>query len=316
MELVLPLSTITRKHVQIAGGKGASLGEMLSAGIHVPPGFVITSTCFQNFLEETGLLGRIQELICTTSLHDHEALAQTSEEIRGLITEAPVPDVIFEAIDTAFSQLGSDYVAVRSSATAEDGAHASWAGELESYLNTSQEDLHTKIKLCWASLFTPRALLYQATCDPEHTQVQVAIVVQKMIESEVSGIAFSVHPISENTDHMVLEAGYGLGEAIVSGAVTPDTYVVSKSSEELVTEYVGNQSRQLVMGDHGGNIWVEVAEELRSQPKLRPDQIHELAQLILRIERHYGFPCDVEWALQDDSLYVVQSRPITTLHHR
>jgi pyruvate,water dikinase len=223
-----------------------------------------------------------------------------------------MPEDIKQVILADFTTLNAQYVAVRSSATAEDGADASWAGELDSFLNTTQDSLLTNVQRCWASLFTPRAIVYRFEKGFSKSKVSVAVVVQKMINAEVSGIAFSVHPVTEDPNQLIIEAGLGLGEAIVSGSVTPDNFVVQKSDWQIVDSYISEQTRKLIRVDGGGNEWVEVGAAASLQ-KLPQEKVLELAKLVAHIEQHYGFPCDIEWAVEAGEIFIVQSRPITTL---
>lgn len=284
-------SEISKTDVEIAGGKGASLGEMASAGFPVPPGFVVLTNAFEAFLEAMS------------------PLEETPEKIRASILSSEMPLEIASEIERAFDKLGAEFVAVRSSATAEDGAEAAWAGQLETYLNTVREDLMTNVKKCWASLFTLRAIAYGKEMQQgSGGSNRVAVVVQRMVQSEVSGVAFSVHPVTQDRSQLVIEAGWGLGEAIVSGSITPDSYVVDKADGRIMDANVSEQERMI--GEHG---WEKVPAEKRASQKLSNNQIVELSKLVVRIENHYGFPVDVEWALEGDKFYITQSRPITTL---
>lgn len=223
-----PFSELTRNDAGTAGGKGASLGEMTRAGIPVPPGFVILTNAFEHFLDVTDLR---QEVEANLSQVDHTAVhtaERASEQIQTLIMGAEMPSEIQEEIEQVFKELAAPFVAVRSSATAEDGAENAWAGQLDSFLNTTEATLLENVKRCWASLFTPRAIFYRIEKGLKDSHVSVAVVVQKMVESESSGIAFSVHPVTEDPNQLIIEAGWGLGEAIVSGSITPDSYVVEK----------------------------------------------------------------------------------------
>jgi phosphoenolpyruvate synthase/pyruvate phosphate dikinase len=224
-----------------------------------------------------------------------------------------MPEDIAREIRESFVALDARYVAVRSSATAEDSASAAWAGQLDSYLNTTEETLLTNVQRCWASLFTPRAIFYRFEKELHKQKISVAVVVQRMVESEVSGIAFSVHPVTEDRNQLIIEAGYGLGEAIVSGAITPDSYVVEKNPRRIVDINVNTQTRALYRAATGGNEWRDIPEPKASSQVLTEPQILELAELIIQIENHYGFPCDIEWAFERGVFYIVQSRPITTL---
>lgn len=312
MELVRDFKKLDKSNVDLAGGKGASLGEMTKAKIPVPPGFVVLATSFDRFLEETDLGVEVDAIINKVNHEDINSVEQASLEIRDLIADADMPEDIAKEIKKEFSKLDAKYVAVRSSATAEDSSIASWAGELESYLNTTEDDLLDKVKKCWSSLFTPRAIFYRFEKKLHKTKVSVAVVVQKMVQSEVSGITFTVHPVTEDKDQMVIEAGWGLGEAIVSGMVTPDAYVIDKKDFSLMDINVSDQEKYIIKTAKG-NKFTDVAASKREEQKLSGAKIIELAKICANIEQHYKFPCDIEWALEKDKFYIVQSRPITTL---
>lgn len=229
-----------------------------------------------------------------------------------------------------FKKLKAKYVAVRSSATAEDSAVASWAGELETFLNTTEKNIPENVKKCWSSLFTQRALFYafeKQVFTKKHQQkiragtskmkdsypVSVAVVVQKMVQSEISGVCFTVHPVTQDKNQMVIEAGYGLGEAIVSGQITPDTYVIDKRDWSLADINFSEQSRMIVKKKGEGVEWKPVAKKIKNRQKLAGKQIIELAKLCDRLEKQYRHPQDVEWALEKGKFFITQSRPITTL---
>jgi len=306
-------SQITKKDVAEAGGKGASLGEMTGAGIPVPPGCVILATAFSRFLEETDLTQEVQAMVDKVNYKDVNSVDGASAEIRALILKAKMPKDLQRDIVADFKKMKAKFVAVRSSATAEDSSSASWAGELETYLNTTEKTLLLNVKKCWSSLFTPRAIFYRHEKKLLKTKVSVAVVIQEMVDSEISGIAFTVHPVTRDKNQMIIEAGYGLGEAIVSGSITPDAYVLDKRDYSLIDVNIANQERQIKKGAGGGTRWVPVASALREKQKLTGRQIVELAKICRGIEQHYKFPCDIEWAYKQGKFYITQSRPITTL---
>ncbi len=316
MTLIKPFGEISKNDAAIAGGKGASLGEMTQAGIQVPPGFVVLSSSFDRFLEETDLLAEIDTALHTVNREEMHTVEQASQKIQQMILGAKMPDDIARDIEKNFKELGAEYVAVRSSATAEDSASAAWAGQLDSYLNTTKETLLTNVQRCWTSLFTPRAIFYRFEKNLHTQKISVAVVVQKMVASEVSGIAFSVHPVTEDYNQLIIEAGFGLGEAIVSGQVTPDSYVVEKAPRRIIDTNVSSQTRALYRASGGGNEWKDIPEPRASSQVLTEKQVLELSELILKIENHYGFPCDIEWAFEGSTFYIVQSRPITTLSQK
>ena len=317
------LKEINKDNVLEAGGKGASLGEMIKAGISVPPGFVVLAQAFDRFLEETDLKQEIDARLKQVNPDDINSVDKTSSIIRDVIHDTHMPDDLAKEILKSFDKLGGKYVAVRSSATAEDGAIASWAGELDTFLNITRDNVVEKVKQCWSSLFTPRAIFYRYEKNLNDQNVSVGVVVQKMVQSEVSGVAFTVHPVTEDRDQMIIEAGFGLGEAIVSGQITPDNYVVSKLEMSILDVNVGNQSKMLKINRPAEgtgldlstqNEWIDLDEVEGGKQKLTGKQIIEVAEMCKRIEAHYGFPCDIEWAIDSNGeLYITQSRPITTL---
>ncbi len=312
MEITRDFEKISKNDSDSAGGKGASLGEMTQAGIPVPDGFVILSTAFNDFLRKTDLT---QEIDAIFEKIDHKAVhtvEDASEKIRGLIESKEIPEEISGEIKDKFKSLNSEFVAVRSSATAEDGSEHAWAGQLESYLNTTEENLLENVRKCWSSLFTPRAIFYRFEKSLHGTEISVAVAVQKMVQSEISGIAFSVHPITEDPNQLIIEAGYGLGEAIVSGSITPDSYVVEKEPRGIIDKNISEQKKAIVKAGRDNN-WVMIDKEKRGAQKISDEKILELSELVIKIEKHYGFPCDIEWAFEKDKFYIVQSRPITTL---
>lgn len=312
MDLIRNFKKLDKNDVDLAGGKGASLGEMTKASIPVPAGFVILADAFERFLKETDIDVEIDSIIKKVKHNDINSVETASEKIRAIIDNAKMPTDIAKAIKADFKKLNAKYVAVRSSATAEDSSSASWAGELESYLNTTDKDLLAKVKKCWSSLFTPRAIFYRFEKKLHNTKVSVAVVVQKMVQSKVSGIAFTVHPVTEDKNQMIIEAGWGLGEAIVSGMITPDAYVVHKTYFSIIDINIANQAKQIIKTPRG-NKFVAVAVNQREVQKLSGSQIVALAKICANIEKHYGFACDIEWALENKKFYIVQSRPITTL---
>ena len=308
-----PFSKLTNRDVMVAGGKGASLGEMTKAKIPVPPGFVIVANAFDRFLEETDLGVEIKAVLEEeVNIKDTNSVEDASEKIRDMIHDVKFPKDIGDEAMKEFKRLKAKLVAVRSSATAEDSSIASWAGELESYLNTTDKTLLKNIRSCWSSLFTPRAIFYRYENKLDRTRVSVAVVVQKMIQSDISGICFTVHPITKDKNQMVIEAGYGLGEAIVSGSITPDTYIIDKRDFSILDINISEQQKKIVKAK-SGNKWVAVKKGDQDQQKLPGKKIVELAKLSAKIEKHYKKPQDIEWAMVKNKLYIVQSRPITTL---
>lgn len=304
---------LTKKDIDIAGGKGASLGEMTQTGIPVPSGFVILASAFERYLEEIDLGVAIDAELEKINFQDTNSVDRASNVIRDLIHDQVIPPDISTEILKQFKRLKSKYVAIRSSATAEDSSVASWAGELESYLDTTQNTLTDNIMRCWSSLFTPRALFYRHEKKLFETKVSVAVVVQQMVQSEVSGICFTVHPVTQDHDQMIIEAGWGLGEAIVSGQITPDSYVLDKRDLSLSDINISKQEMMIVRKSPTGVQKTKVPSAKQEQQKLEGKYIIELAKICMNIEKHYGCPQDIEWAFLKNKFFVVQSRPITTL---
>ncbi len=329
MEIVRELNKLGKGDAGIAGGKGAALGEMTQAGFAVPPGFVLLSSAFERFLEETDLNVEIDSILHKVDHKEIHTVDRASEEIQALILRAGISKDIEAEIKKHFKKLGAKFVAVRSSATAEDSSSAAWAGQLDSFLNTTEKTLIPNVLCCFASLFTPRAIFYRfelfdknRTADKrglktrihaDMEKISVAVVIQKMVESEVSGIAFSVHPVTEDRNQLIIEAGFGLGEAIVSGQITPDSFVVEKIPRRIIDKNISEQERGLFKKENGGNVWENIPAVKGATQKLSDSQILQLSELVLKIETHYGFPCDIEWAFAEGKFYITQSRPITTL---
>lgn len=307
-----PFSELSKTDVDVAGGKGASLGEMTQAGIPVPPGFVVLAPAFDRFLAESDLTQEVAAQLAKVNYDDVSSVDRASRVIHDLIHDAKMPSDLAQEITASFKNLGAELVAVRSSATAEDSSVASWAGELESYLNTTEATLFDNVKKCWASLFTPRAIVYRNEKGMLDTHVSVAVVVQKMVQSEVAGITFTVHPVTKDTNQMIIEACWGLGEFIVGGRVTPDSYVLDKREGTLIDINISEQEMMLVRGANG-NEEVTVPSDKKEKQKLDAAQIRGLGDICTSIEKHYGFPCDIEWGMEGGRFFVVQSRPITTL---
>jgi len=310
---IKPFKQISKKDVPEAGGKGASLGEMTQAGIPVPPGFVVLANAFDRFTAETGLNEEIKARLEAVNPEDVNSVEKASVVLRDVIHDTAMPKDLSNEILAAYDKLGAEFVAVRSSATAEDSLVASWAGELETYLNTPRKNVTEKVKQCWSSLFTPRAIFYRHEKNLIDHYVSVAVVVQKMVQSEISGVAFSVHPVTEDRNQIIIEAGFGLGEAIVSGQITPDSYVVDKTNWTILDINIAEQEKMMVKKAGAGNVWKPVIKTKKEAQKLSGKQIIDLAKMIVKIEKHYNFPCDIEWAMNKGKFYITQSRPITTL---
>ncbi|QLD86452.1 phosphoenolpyruvate synthase [Natronomonas halophila] len=311
---VLWLDEIGADDLGAVGGKGASLGEMTAAGLPVPPGFVVTAQTYRTFIEETGIDDELFEAVDVDS-DDSEALAEAEARAKELILETELPKPVREDILASYDELddGKAFVAVRSSATAEDLPDASFAGQQETFLNITREDLIDRVKHCWASLFTQRAIYYRNEQGFEHDVVDIAVVVQKMVAADKSGVMFTSHP-STGEPKIIIEAAWGLGEAVVSGSVSPDNYVVDRETGEMLETTVADKKVQMVKDEATGEtVERDVPEDKRHEQVLDRNEIEELIDLGERAEDHYDEPQDIEWAIADGDVYMLQSRPITTI---
>lgn len=309
---IYQLSDLNSSHVSIAGGKGASLGELMQADAPVPPGFVVTSAAFEEFFST----GDVKQYVIDSiqSLNTGEInLTQANQRILSRLNDVEIPGEIIDAVHEAISQSGLSRVSVRSSATCEDSATSAWAGQLDTFLNVSTDNIIENIRHCWLSLFSETALTYGATHGYGSGEIAVAVVVQQMVDSEISGIGFSVHPVTQEPDIQLIEACLGLGEAIVSGRIIPDQYVVERGSNKIIESIIGNQNEALLIGDGNSDIdWRTLGEE-GTQQKISNQQVSEYASILSRLQDHFGHPVDTEWAIQDGAFQVLQARPITTL---
>ncbi|MFL0267426.1 phosphoenolpyruvate synthase [Candidatus Clostridium radicumherbarum] len=301
-----------KKDLLLVGGKGANLGEMTCAGFPVPYGFCVTTESYKEFIEYNNLLEFIALVIKDASL---ENINQIGEKIREKIKQSVIPKHIEKEIIKSINKTGADnYYAVRSSATAEDLAFASFAGQQDTYLNIKGEkELLDSVENCWASLFTNRAIIYRIQNKIEHEKVHMSVVVQKMVLPDVSGIMFTADPISGSRKIISIDASFGLGEALVSGLVSPDIYKYNKSSSQIENKTIAEKRIAIIPVEGGGTKKVELTAEKAISQVLQDSQIKSLAELGMAIEKHYGSPQDIEWCLENGKLYIVQSRAITSL---
>lgn len=317
--LVLPFSQIDKEDIPLVGGKGANLGEMAGAGFPIPAGFCVTAEAYRKLISENDLEPKIRILLADLNVENTKKLNEAARKIQNLILRADIPDDIITQVFSLYRHLKpgskSPLVAVRSSATAEDLPDASFAGQQETYLNIKGEaNVIQAVRLAWASLFGARAIYYRATKGFDHFRVALAIPIQLMVQSEVSGVMFSVNPVTNDKQQIVIEAAWGLGDYIVQGVVTPDHYVVKKDGFTIHSRLVSDQTVMEVYKYPSGVKKVKVKPALVNKAKLTDDQIIKLARIGAAIQKHYYFPQDMEWALEDGALYIVQSRPITTLN--
>ena len=314
---IVDINELRVDDIPYVGGKGANLGELTSAGFPVPGAFVLTTVAYDYFLEKSKIMDKIEKELKSINKNSDQSLTDASKRIRDLFETYEIPNDLKKEIISSYRTVvpkgKSGFVAVRSSATAEDLPDASFAGQQETYLNVKDEDdLIDKIRKCWSSLFTARAISYREKQGFAHDDVKLAVVVQKMVNSEVSGIMFTVDPNS-GAKNIIIEAGYGLGEAIVGGEVTPDTYDVDKLKMTVTKKRISAQKWRYIRGPDGGNIKEDVPAADERRQKVEDPRILEIAEIGRQVEIHYQRPMDMEWCIEDGKVYLVQARPITAL---
>jgi pyruvate,water dikinase len=328
VELIKWFKDISKEDIAVAGGKGANLGEMANAGLPIPPGFVVTAQAYKKFIEEMEIKDKILEIIKDLDVEDTDKLQAIAEKIQKLIESTDIPEDIQEEIKENYSMIGAhekskaheivegkeEFVAVRSSATAEDLPEASFAGQQATFLNIKgKEEVVTAVRKCWASLFTARAIYYRKRNNFPTEKVLIAVVIQKMVNSDKSGVMFSINPATNKENEIVIEGAFGLGEAVVSGAVNPDLYIVDKNSLKIKKTEVKEQKIKIIKDpETGKTVEKRLTPEEESKQVCNDKEIYELARLAKKIEKHYGKPQDMEWAIEKDKVYVVQSRAVTT----
>ncbi|ABK15404.1 MAG: phosphoenolpyruvate synthase [Methanothrix sp.] len=318
MAIVVWLEEVGREDIPVVGGKGASLGEMINIGIPVPGGFAVTAQAFRQFLERAGIAKELFDSL-NVDVNNPEELLKAEARAKKIVMDAKVPEDIENAIKERYRELcereGEEvFVAVRSSATAEDLPEASFAGQQETYLNVRGADaVFEAVKKCWASLYGARAIFYRVEQGFEHEKVNLSAIVQKMVDSEKSGVMFSSQP-STGEPLVVIEAAWGLGEAVVSGSVSPDNYVVDRSSKKIVHKMIATKEIMIVRDPATSKtVTVPVPPEKRDAQVLTESEILDLAKYAEILEKHYGIPQDIEWGIEKNKIYILQSRPITTI---
>lgn len=317
MKKIADVKELTVNDIPFVGGKGANLGELTGAGFPVPGAFVLTTAAYDYFLDKSNIFEDVNKELKSIDRTSDQSLVEAAARIRELFETYPIPTDLRKETVAAYKALfpkGKEgFVAVRSSATAEDLPDASFAGQQETFLNVhGEEDLMDKVRKCWSSLFTPRAIAYREKQGFAHDDVKLAVVVQKMVDSEVSGIMFTVDPNS-GKKNIIIEAGYGLGEAIVGGEVTPDTYTVDKGKMEIAQKRLSVQKWKYAKGKDGSTVKVDIPAKEQKLQKLSDEHIKEVAEIGRQIEIHYERPMDMEWCLEDGKIYMVQARPITAV---
>ncbi|QXJ36075.1 pyruvate, water dikinase [Saccharolobus shibatae] len=316
-DLILDVSQVTKDMVQLAGGKGANLGELTSIGVRVPPAFILTSKAFKYFLEYNNLFDKIRE-----TLNSCETSEEASEKIKQLIKNAKIPEklssMIYQAYDELSKKVGKEIlVAVRSSATAEDIETASFAGQQDTYLNVTKDELIDRIKDVWASLYNARAIEYRKSKGIDDLSVFIAVVVQKMVNSRSAGVMFTLHPVTGDEKYIMIESNWGLGESVVGGKVTPDEVLIEKSTLRIAEKKVSNKNIKIVYDKQlKKNVTITLDEKESRAMSIKDEEAIELAKLALKIEEHYKRPMDIEWAIDNDlsfpeNIFIVQARPET-----
>ncbi|HRY75690.1 MAG TPA: phosphoenolpyruvate synthase [Methanoregulaceae archaeon] len=312
---ILWLEEIRKEDIISVGGKGASLGEMASIGLPVPGAFVVTAQAFRRFLVETGLEQKIYASIEKLDVEDNAALEKAAETAKGLVMKAKIPVAIRDDIRKAYKRMNSGnlVVAVRSSATAEDLPDASFAGQQETFLNIQGEAaLLSAVQKCWASLYGARAIYYRAKQGFDDHTVNIAVVVQQLVNSEKAGVMFTSHPITGEPT-TIIEGSWGLGEAVVSGSVSPDKYVFDQRSENVTERMIATKQIEIIADGSNGTKLVDVPADRREAQVLSDAEVAKLAMFGKIAENHYGIPQDVEWGIVGTTFYILQSRPITTI---
>lgn len=314
MRAVMPLDDLSVADNSLAGGKGANLGELVKAELPIPPGFVVTSEAYVAAIGEAGLDHKLRAILARVQWGDEDSLQSASKSAMALLQDISLPAELVTEVAAGYRTLGRNaVVAVRSSGVSEDSVASSFAGINTSYTNVrGQAKLLDRIKGCWASLYGPRALAYRASVHQD-SDPAMAVIVQQMIHSEQSGVMFTADPATGDTTRIVVEAVFGQGEAIVAGMVEPDTYIIGKDPLRMVSTRVGHQSLEVVSAANGGDRTLHLDAARGAERVLADEQVLEIAGLGLRVEKHYGSPQDVEWARSHGRIWLVQSRPITTL---
>jgi len=323
-ELIAWFEDLGRDVVDSAGGKGANLGELIKAGIPVPSGFVVLTRAHERFMAETGAAGDIAPYLARLPSEPKHQYEEISGVIRGIIQEKEMPGDIGDAVRREYEKLSGRpgmadlAVAVRSSGVAEDAAFASFAGQFDTYLNVKGEkELVRSIKKCWASLFTAQAMSYRMEKGLPSDGGGISVCVQRMINARSAGICFTIDPVTGNPTRMVIEGGWGMGEGVVQGIVSPDRYIVHKETLELEAAIIGDKKIRIVLAENGTR-QEEVPLDERNGPCLTSEEVRRLAEWAKAVEAHFGAPQDIEWVVDRDSpcpenLFFVQTRPVTVL---
>lgn len=329
MDHILDFEDVHKGSLALVGGKNAGLGEMIRAGVRVPPGFAVTTDCYRNFITEAGIKEKVAGILLDLPHDEVSSLDRAGDEVQKLIHGAQMSDEVQSEIGEAYSRLCETCqvddlpVAVRSSATAEDLPGASFAGQQDTYLWVKGVDpVIENVKRCWASLFTPRAISYRIKNNFPHEQVLISVGVQKMVNARAAGVMFTINPTNGDPSKVVIEGSWGLGETVVSGSVNPDKIVVDKVVMETSERTISTKHIECVYDiNTGGVINADVEPDMQCVCCLEDQEVKELVKTGKKIEAHYGFPMDIEWAIDKDfpfpeNMFIVQARPETVWSRR
>ncbi|MFQ6678408.1 MAG: PEP/pyruvate-binding domain-containing protein [Fidelibacterota bacterium] len=324
MKPIINFKSIDKGFLNMVGGKNASLGEMIKAGIRVPQGFAVTTESYLHFITKYGIIDKIYSMLSNVDVDDIKALDIASQKIRASIVRTPMSSETQTSIWKGYEELGREYhdrnipVAVRSSATAEDLPTASFAGQQDTYLWTiGIAQVLANVKRCWASLFTSRAISYRIKNGFSHEDVLISVGIQKMVSSKTSGVMFTLNPSNGDPSKVVIEGSWGFGETVVGGYVNPDKFVVDKVTQEINERKISQKHIECVYDpDLDEVVQTDVKDELQLERCLRDEEIRELVRVAKIIEKHYGYPQDIEWSIDKDlsfpeNVFIVQSRPET-----
>lgn len=315
--------TRTAPNPDLLGGKGANLVKLVKFQFNIPPGFIINTKSYEKFLEESEYSDQITELISKD--FKSKEIMHLSPKIKDLILKSSIPEDVMDEIKSAYDKIcenigGGASFAVRSSATIEDSSKFSFAGQADTFLyNKTYDDILTSLKKCWVSLFSPRAMLYllqmkKMGIDLSIDNVQMAVVVQKMVNSQISGVLFTINVVNNEENQMMINSTWGLGETIASNSVNPDTIIINKDKFEIIKSIIGKKERKAIQNpESSGVILIETDEQSGMVCSLTDNQLRQLQNLGLKIEKAFKCPQDIEWAIENDKIYILQSRPITTL---
>ena len=329
MDYILDFENVDKSSLPLVGGKNASLGEMIKAGIHVPPGFAVTTDSYLSFITQTGINDKIYSIVADVNPDNVESLNSAAAEIKNLIISSSMSEDLRAAIEEGYLKLCEKClvelvpVAVRSSATAEDLPTASFAGQQETYLWVQgASQVGESVQKCWASLFTPRAISYRIKNNFPHEKVLISVGVQKMVNSKAAGVMFTLNPTDGDASKVVIEGSWGLGETVVSGSVNPDKFVVDKVLMETSEKTISNKHIECIYDPSKGEVVnADVDPNKQSTCCMEDEEVKALVKMGKEIEAHYGRPMDIEWAIDKDmpfpeNMFIVQARPETVWSQR